>query len=261
MRNWHLIILALFIFQACGPKVELPEGAPALEKTPKLIEKAKAKSMSFKSLNIKGKGRFTENGKGQSFRYEIRIAKDSLIWVDISDPFIGLGVARGFLNKEEVAYYNRLERNYQKGKSENLAQYLGFSFDFEPMMAVLSASFLDWNQNWYQDYQPGKYQLVNYPLKADQIPPAPGSPLISQSLHPKSYRPLEYRFRRPQEGQDMNILLKEYQNFGLYMFPSTLDLTYQEGKKKINIVLEISDLSVDETLSFPFRIPPSYEKL
>lgn len=254
-------ILALALIYGCGPKVDLPEGAPKYYKTAELIKRAKEGSVNFKTMAIKGKGRYEENGKGQGFRFEIRLAKDSLIWLDIADPFLGLKVVRGLIDQQNTTYYNRLERNYQQGSSEALAQQIGFSFDFEPMMGILSASFLSWDQNWYQDYQVGHYQLVNYPLEADQNPPPPSSPLISQNLAPESFRPIAYRFRRPQAGQDMRIELLRYEDFEGLSFPSQINLDFRENNKVIKVDLDIKEVQIDKKLSFPFRIPPGYEKL
>ncbi len=261
MRKTLYIVLLAGLVYSCGPKVKLPEGAPPYLKTEKLIEKAQEGSLDFETLVLKGKGRFEDSKQKQSFRFEIRIAKDSLIWVDVADPFIGIKVARGQLSREKLSFYNRLERNYQEGSSSELAKSLGFSFDFEPMMSVLSASFLEWNQKWYQDYQPGNYQLVNYPLEEGQAPPSSEYPLITQMLSPREYRNLEYHFRRPQNGQDMQIVFSEYKSFDALSFPESLELKYTEAQKNLRIQLEFSDVIINKNLSYPFRIPPSYEKL
>lgn len=261
MYKFLPFLLVMGLLQACGPKIELPEGAPAYIKTNALIKAAKERSLNFNTLSIKGSGRFEEAGKSQSFRFEIRMAKDSLIWVDLADPFLGLKVARGRLSKTELSYYNRLERNYRQGSSEKLAEQMGLSFDFEPMMAILSASFLDWNQNWYQDLVPGKHQLVNYPLEVNQAPPAPNMPLISQGIEANSYRPIDFRIRRNQVGQNISIELLNYQDFEGTDFPSQVNFHYQENQRDIKIELKINSLKLDEALSYPFRIPSSYEKL
>lgn len=256
-----LAFITLLSLQACGPKVQLPEGAPPYLKTKELIEKAEAEALSFENLSIKGKGRYEENGKGQSFRFEIRLVQDSLIWVDIADPFLGLKVARGILSAEEVSYYNRLERNYRQGPADQMANYIGFTFDFKPMMTVLSASFSQWNMKWYQDYQPDVYQLLNYSTEEGAAPPPAGSPLMSQALHPQSFRPLHFKLRRPQSGQNLQIELKDYQAFSDFEFPSLVQMDFQENSKKLMLRLEITDVKRNENQTYPFRIPPSYEKL
>lgn len=257
-----LLFATLFAFiQSCGPKVDLPEGAPPYLKTKELIEKAEAQALDFETLSIKGKGRYEENGKGQSFRFEIRLAQDSLIWVDIADPFLGLKVARGVLSAKEVSYYNRLERNYRQGPTAQLSDYLGFAFDFQPMMTVLSASFSTWDMDWYQDYQPEFYQLHNFSTEEGAAPPAAGLPLMSQMLHAQSFRPVDFKLRRPESGQNLQISLQEYSRFADFDFPTLVEMNFQEAAKKLNLRLEISDVKRNENLSYPFRIPPSYEKL
>ena len=261
MRKLLLSLTVLAFLQGCGPKVDLPEGAPPYLKTKELIEKAEAQALEFETLSIKGKGRYEENGKGQSFRFEIRLAKDSLIWVDIADPFLGLKVARAVLSQQEVSYYNRLERNYRQGPTEQLSNYLGFAFDFAPMMSVLSASFSTWDMDWYQDYQAQFYQLHNFSTEEGAAPPAAGLPLMSQMLHAQSFRPVDFKLRRPESGQNLQIALSNYESFTDFDFPTLVEMNFQEAAKKLNLRLDIADVKRNEKLSYPFRIPPSYEKL
>ena len=260
MRKLSLLLLSLFLVQACTPKVNLPEGAPPYLKTKDLIEKAKAKSLSFKSLKLSGKGRYQTESSRQSFRFEIRMAKDSLIWIDLADPILGLKVARAVLTAEEGAYFNRLDRTFSRGSSAELAQKVGFQFDFKPLMAVLSASFLDGDFEWYQDYQVSYYGLSNLPQTPDQVPPPPGEPQLFQTFDAEYFRPLSYRIARPQFGQNLLIELKEYQDFESTRFPSKIHLEYIE-KSEMVLDLELTSVSVDEKLSYPFRIPNGYEPI
>ncbi len=260
MRKFGLIMMAVLLTQACTPKVNLPEGAPPYIKTKDLIEKLEDSSLAFKTLKLRGKGRYQTESSRQSFRIEIRIAKDSLIWIDLADPILGLKVARGLLSAEEGSYFNRLDRTYSSGSSEELAQKIGFQFDFAPLMAVLSAGFLKDDQQWYQNYQPGFYQLSNVPSEEGQGPPSMGVPQIHQSFEPEFFRPINYRLRRPEQGQNLVIDLKEYQSFEEHRFPSKIHLEYL-SQTELVLDLEVTDLSIDENLSFPFRIPDGYEPI
>lgn len=260
MRKISLALLGLFWLSACNPKVNLPEGAPPYLKTKELLAEVKSKSLVFETLVLKGKGRYQTPSDRQSFRFEIRMAKDSALWIDIADPILGLKVARGLVTKEQTAYYNRLDRSYSQGSSAELAQKIGFQFDFEPLLAVLSASFLDGGFEWYQNYEVQTYGLSNAPSSPDQVPPPPGAPLIWQSFDAKSFRPLSYRISRPEVGQNLIINLQDYQSFEGPTFPKQIHLEYRERSEMI-IDLEITDLNLDQKISFPFRIPDGYEPI
>lgn len=260
MRKISLALIGFLWLSACTPKVNLPEGAPPYLKTKELLEQVKSSSLAFETLVLKGKGRYQSPSDRQSFRFEIRMANDSALWIDIADPILGIKVARGLVTSDETAYYNRLNRSFSKGSSADLAQKIGFQFDFEPLLAVLSASFLDGGFEWYQNYEVQTYGLSNAPSSTEQIPPPPGAPLINQSFDSKSFRPVAYRISRPQAGQNLIINLSEYQDFEGQSFPSQIHLEYQERSEMI-IDLEITGLSLDQKISFPFRIPDGYEPI
>jgi len=260
MRKLLAILFAFAFLSSCTPKVNLPEGAPPYVKTEELLEKIQAGSMDFQTLVLKGKGRFQDSKQKQSFRFEMRIAKDSLIWIDIADPILGLKVARGQINAQETSYYNRLDRTFSSGSSQALAQKIGFQFDFKPLMAILSANRIQWDMPWYQSYQPGHYALVNFPQDSSQALPAAGSPLIEQHFDPSSYRAINYKISRPTEGQNLFVSLENYQDFENLSFPQKVHLEYRDQSELV-IDLEFTKVEIDQKLSFPFRIPKGYEAI
>ena len=112
--NFRLYSISLLLLLAgCGPKRNLPKGSPSFLKDADLWEQIDGSELQFNSLEIKGSGSYTEVGSPKlSFKFTIKVAKDSLIWIDLADPILGLKLVRGILSKEKLAYYNRLERNY-----------------------------------------------------------------------------------------------------------------------------------------------------
>lgn len=252
-------LLLIFLVASCGPKKKLPEGAPAYLKEKALWKAIDENAFTFKALEIKGNGSFNDNkGTKLSFRYTLRVLKDSLIWVDLADPILGLKLVRAQITRDEVAYYNRLDRSYFKGKSSELAANAGFRFDFEPLMAALGANVLRWDQKWSQELIPNYYRLHNYP--SDSMIPMGEVNLIKQDIGSTNFRPQFLELRRPSSGELMQIEFGEYQNFEGSFYPSQIKMRVLSGTDN-NIELNVRSMRINQNFKFPFRIPNDYDAL
>lgn len=250
-------LLVLFL-AACSPKKKLPEGAPSLLSNAKLWENIHSNTLAFETLELKGSGSY-EDSKGTklSFRYTLRALKDSLIWIDLADPILGLKLVRAQITAEEVAYYNRLDRTYFKGNSTELASAAGFSFDFEPLMAIISANVIEWDQEWRQEFIQNYYRLSNYPEDPKKLGPAT---LMKQTLLSESFRPMSFEIDRPGNTESMRVQFEDYKDFENHAYPQKIAISVlKEGVNKIEI--NVRALALNQNPKFPFRIPNNYNAL
>lgn len=247
------------LLTACKPKKDLPEGAPNYLKDKELWSAIKDKALDFEALEISGSGNYSGADTKLSFRFKLRVLKDSLIWVDLADPILGLKIVRGQLSREQVAYYNRLDRSYFKGNSAQLAQDAGFSFDFEPLMAILSANVLEWNMAWQQEYIPAFYALNNYPSDST-APPVGDLSLVRQEVLNEQFRPHYLEVKRPTRGQILQVNYQNYQDFDGILYPGNISIRLVQSSEN-QISLDIKSVEKMTEPRFPFRIPDSYEQL
>lgn len=253
-------LFILLLVAACGPKVKLPAGAPALLSDNALWESIDKQALSYKQLELKGSGRYSDNeGSSLSFRFTLRVQKDSIIWVDLADPILGLKLVRAKLTSQKVSYYNRLDRTYFEGSSEELAQQAGLNFEFEPLMAILSANVLKWQQKWQQNYLPEYYELNNFP-RDSLNPPSGEIQLIRQLIRPQNFRPQYLELKRPSQGEIVQVNYHDYKEFGDIIYPSFVKLRLLQQSDQ-NLELDIRSVERNQNLSFPYRIPNNYDAL
>lgn len=258
--NFRLYSISLLLLLAgCGPKRNLPKGSPSFLKDADLWEQIDGSELQFNSLEIKGSGSYTEVGSPKlSFKFTIKVAKDSLIWIDLADPILGLKLVRGILSKEKLAYYNRLERNYFEGPSTEMAAKLGFNFEFEPLMALLGANVLRWNQDWRQVFVPAYYEFNNYPT--DSLPPTGEINLMRQQIIPANFRPNYLELKKPTSGEILQINYEDYQEMDGSLYPEEINLRVLQSADH-RIELKVRSLKVNPKQSYPFRIPKDYNAL
>tara|TARA_R110002050_G_scaffold245145_1_gene382731 strand:+ start:1576 stop:2361 length:786 start_codon:yes stop_codon:yes gene_type:complete len=256
-RALSLLILSVLVV-SCGLKRNLPKGAPRYLKLPKLEEKIQAEAFQYERLSIKGKGRVQSASINQSFRYEIRIIKDSLIWVDIADPFIGLKIARGILSPQGFSYYNRLERKYSQGDPKSMASKLGIEFQFAPLMAALGANYWQMKGERFQAFIADAYLIHNYDPSGKVQSVEAQSEFVNQEINSALYRPNYLEIKQPTAGKTFRVKYRDYQDFKDFKFPSQVEIEFLSSEST-RVILDIKSVEKSDKLSTPYSIPSQYD--
>lgn len=262
------ILLVAFLFSACKSSKNLPEGAPAVIKRKALDEEMAAAKNTYNTLRLLGTGHFDDGKTSQSFRLEVRIAHDSLIWLDVADPILGIKVARAVVYKDSVAFVNRLEKEYFTGRVADLQRKFKLEFGFETLQGILSANMLfAISKDFELYYRPGAYLLSDFnpDPKGEQegMEKYFGKTVFQQVyVDTKNYKPATQVQREPAFGKSYvveNENLKTFED-GL-VYPENISITYTQNEAT-KVKIEAKKVSKNEDgLNFPFNIPSSYAKM
>ena len=246
----------------------MPEGAPAAIKLKQLNEQINAAENQFNTLHIVGTGNYSNDKDGQSFRLEIRILYDSLIWVDIADPLIGIKVARAIIYKDSVAFMNRLEKEYFTGNVGALQQRFKLDFGFETLQSILGGNtlFVLDDKEFELFYKPGAYLLSDFnpDPKGEQegMEKYFGKEKFRQAyIDPTTFKPALQVQTEPAFGKSYTVENKDIKAIGSVKYPETIALSYTQNETT-NVRIDVKKVGVDESgLNFPFNIPSSYAKM
>lgn len=258
MKTIVRTVCLLLVVSACGPKENLPEGAPSYLEKAEFLEKVNQARFNFKRLRLSGKGVFESESDRQSFRFDIRMLNDSLIWVSISDPLLGIGIARGLVTPSEVSYYNTLDKGYYQGSPQGLQKSLGFNFAFQNLFPLLSA-----NAPKFEDltlrHVPGAYLIMNFD-PSGQKPPSPTQEAFSEVyISPDSFRPTRVEIKEPVNSRSYSATYGSYRAGEEALFPEKITLAYR-AENCGSIELNINRVEVNGAFGFPYSIPSGYEQ-
>ena len=262
MKKLLLITTIAVLISSCGSTKNIPAGAPPKVKDKELREKSEAAQNQFRSLEVRANGHFEDNQTSQGFRVQVRILKDSLVWVDIADPILGIKVARAVIYRDSVAFVNRLQKEYYTGPLDQLQQKLNMNFGFEVVQAILSANLtFETTKNYETYYQPGYYVL------ADHIPGNEGNREASTNekfhevfLDPVYFKPAKQKLEEPGLNRKYEILFQGVKPANGMLYPDEIRITYTQ-KSPVVLKLEIRDVEKDKALNYPFSIPAGYDKM
>ena len=247
-KHYLLLICLATLFYSC--KREL-SGTTATNKRNKL----ELQEFNFEYLKGKAKVNYLENNERQNVRANIRIKKDSVIWIQ----FAGVGGIEGGrvlitadsltmidrINKEFLSYgYDELADKYKFDISYKLIESmiignLPFSFDKKDKVSRQSDFFLIKQKS-------DIHSVENYVSRSTQR-------LEKVSIEQAATR------------NTLNLLYKDFNMVNKVPFPftSSATLKYNDKNKtlftEINMAFSKAEIP-DKPLKFPFNIPQKYAR-
>ena len=241
---------------------EVPTGDVVVLSPDSLFRKFYSSDAPIRWFSAKVSANTDINKQTNSFSANLRIKKDSAIWMSIS-PALGIEVARALITPDSLKFINRLSGTYFKGDYRFLNNLLQIEVNFKMVESILLG-------NAYLHYSVENYlgateneELILSTLKKRKIrreSELETPQILTQEIW---YSPLKGKIVR-MEMQDYRPVRKftvNYLNFeevdDLRM-PNKLTVVAQAAKL-VNIDLEYSRMTVNKELNLPFNIPDNYE--
>jgi hypothetical protein len=260
-----LILLApLLIFESCSPTRKVMKAPIKEEGAEFLFSKLKEKQLKFNWFSAKFSADYTNKGKENSFSGQIRIRKDSLIWISLT-PMLGIEAVRLMISRDSVKMINRLNDTYFLGDYEYVNRFLNANIDYDLLQAFLLGNDLEF-------YEEGKFRAAvddgAYKLSTSERRKLKKFVRSSQEnlkifIQNIWLDPVTFKITRTdvKEIRRDNIKLEStYGDFELLegqLFPRKMNYTIW-ADNTIRVKADFSKMTIDIPLQFPFKIPGSY---
>ncbi len=243
------LLLAATALGGCNRK--LVPGATKSIPTRPVPEAVRATNLDFRFLSAKGKAQFEQ----QSGNLNIRIRKDSVIWISAS--LVGFEGFRAYITQDSVQVLDKLHREYYSGDYAYLSKRLNVPVTFEMMQALLLGNYLApvSDQTVPKVSTETSTQKINYEqagLLVEQLVDLGKNRMQQLAVH---------------DSTTQNKVTVDYSDFrALERNPSpfayTATVKLQQGQTAPS-TLTITYRTVDvdkERLQFPFSIPKGYAR-
>ena len=247
MNNRFWVFLFLIIASSCSRKVTVTD--------PNFLEKNKLEFAipEFEYLNTKTRIRFKDAGRNVSTSANIRIKKDSIIWMSLT-PFLGIEVARAMITQDSMVLMNRLTREYIVYDFKSLSE----KFQFEISFALIQSMILG--------NMPLEYQELNEIVSSKHyyIVKQKSGPYFIENYFSRELMKLQ-KVEVSEASKKKNRMVLEFDNhqqvesFSI-PFHSLISLDYEQGDELISTEINIKHgrAELASALRFPFEIPSRY---
>lgn len=234
-----------------------------------LVREMKKAELNFDTFSAKAKASVTiGKGNATNFTAQIRIKKDSLIWLSVSAT-IGIEVARVMITPDSVFFFNRLQKNYFTGQTSMLSELFQTNLDYDMLQSLLIGNDLSYYENigFKASIDRLEYKLTaaNRQKVKKEIKKSENQSLYVQHiwLNPDNFKISQINIKEYAEYIDNRTLSVSYGNFvpvDAQRVPSSLQMNLNSDQN-IQLKLSYSNMNIDEKLSFPFKIPDKYSKI
>jgi hypothetical protein len=270
MRFAFLFFLSLFIFESCKhqQKIVLNSGKCLLnyKNAKTLSSNLKINEFNFDRLNAKLAVEALVDSTSESFTVNLRIKRDSIIWMSISK--LGIEGARILITKDSVKFTNSISKKYFRGDFAYISQMLNTELDFEILQSLLignSVTFYDEEEKLKPGVNDCQYTLGTIRKKKLRRVMEKGKelkePVQSIYLIPETYKISRILFYDFNPDRSLDAHYGEFEKVdSLQWFPQKMNYVIK-AQKNISIDIKYSKVSLNAEQTFPFKIPNNYEPI
>ncbi|MBB6004202.1 DUF4292 domain-containing protein [Arcicella rosea] len=277
MKHYSLILLAFTFFIASCKRqhisktsdtqvidsLKLAESKPANDSlvtqpviTPEVVvtettdeEKVKIDEIDFKYLKAKAKVSYKSAKDNQSFTVDIRVRKDSLIWMNVSA--FGITVATALFNDSLVKLYDKYHGEYKEYSYSSFAEKFNFNVNYDILQALVVGN-RPFKKNKSRVTRSNEYYL----LKQQE------NKVLIDNYIGENKKLKKILLTQEDTSNKLTLDFDDFTTLNQFLFPQssliTLDYQSKEDQKMYQTLVNIKHTKVellDTPLEFPFRVP------
>lgn len=252
-RIQYILLVGIFlnILVACkSSKAIVSNGEATNISAKKIIKNHYKNALNFNTLRGKLRVKYDDGKQSEGFTLSLRMKKDEAIWLSAK-----LSIVKVYITPSKVSFYNRLDNTYFEGDFSLISRFIGTDLNFEKVQNLLlgDALFNLKSERFQSEIQDKAYQLT--PKK--QLALFERLFLIS----PSHFKIMQERFVQASENRTLTIQYPEYQDVAQQIVPKKLVVKADEPKKQTTIDVEYKNISLNEKVRFPFKIPNGFKAI
>jgi hypothetical protein len=222
---------------------------------------------NFVYLDTKFSMSYTQGKKTTDLKGQLRIKNDSITWISFS-PALGIEAARITLTNDSIKFVNRLNKTFFIGRYNLIDSLIKTTIDYSILQAMLVGNDLtQYDVNKFKStIDEGLYKItiqerrkIKRYLLADETTPS----ILVQNiwLDPETFKIKLVELKElDSDGNKLKVYYNEFQVVDGQLFPGKIKIEIS-SKEQITIDVNFGKVQSSEPLSFPFKIPPKYDKL
>ena len=256
-KTWLIYSMIFFLLVSCGKKTVGTSSAP-------VPDELAIENIDFDYLTSSSKIRYSNDNQNVSATANIRIKKDSVIWISVT-PGFGIEAARGLVTRDSLVFINRLDKEYSSYSFQELSDKFNFDINYDLLQAVLIG---DMPRALTSEDQVKK-QADHFLVRQQEGPLTIDNFIDARLMKVDRVAVIDETNRDPRSGKrTKNTLNLQYEDFKRLddqwlPFKNVVSLDYRsQGQKRrtqIDIQYKKANI-VEEELRFPFSIPDKYAR-
>jgi len=254
------------ILGACSAKRHVIKEPLKEARSTYLLEELANSELQFDWFTAKFSIDYIYDKKLTEFRGQIRIRKDSIIWLSFS-PALGIEMARLKITTDSVFFMNRLNKTYLCGDYRFINDFLQTNIDFDILQSIIIG-------NDFQFYEKSKFRasIDNKEYKLSTTERRKLKKFVKSDetdakafyqniwLNPETFKITRVTLKEITKDKKLDAYYSNFKEHEGQLFP--FDIVFEiMADEKIVVKVDYSRIRIDEPTSFPYTIPSKYDKI
>jgi|AntAceMinimDraft_17_1070374.scaffolds.fasta_scaffold01013_3 hypothetical protein len=234
-----------------------------------LFEKLKKNEFQFDWFSAKFSADFEEINKKKIFvRGQIRIKKDSVIWISISS--LGLEIVRFYITNDVIRFIDRYNSTYIVADFNYFNNLFDINMDFDILQSLIVGNDFSYYENnkfkAHIDNKQYKLSTVNRRKLKKYIKNNNEKSIVlvqDMWLNPESFKITNMTIKEIKKNQKFKIIYSDFNQIQNKYLPNQINFNIFNIKDEriTKISLKYSKITLNKPLTFPFKIPKKYTKM
>jgi hypothetical protein len=242
-----LFCVSALILQSCSKRA-------VTTKVPAPSRNIAIEEIDFEYFHGKARINIRDDKKEKDLKANIRIRKDSVIWMDIS--VVGLSGARALINHDSITIRSNVDKEYFVFEFSELSKRFNFEIDYHLVQAALLGNLLYDRRPEDKVSTDGTFTVLEQLI---------GTTVLKNYINTASTKLERVELKENNTNNSLSVNYSNFQNVGPKVFPynGVISILYKTPGGVINntITFEYNKAEVgDRELRFPFNIPRKYER-
>lgn len=269
MKNKHCLLFLILIsigvgMMSCKSSKKLSEGPTSVESPDVLFTHLKQKEFKFDSFEARLNISYKENRKYLDFKGQVRIVKDSVIWISFNQD-LGIEIARLLITQDSVKFLDRLHKTYLITDYDFINNFLKTNIDFGILQSILLGNDFEYYENaTFKSAVDGQYYKLSTgerrKLKKNVRSTSDADRVFLQSiwLNPNTFKIERLKMKElTKDSKKLSAEYSDFENFNGQLFSTTVNYLV-EAADAISVEVDYNRIILNEKMNFPFKIPSKY---
>jgi len=259
VRSFFILGFFIFLVSGCGlmgviennTAMKEPARRKMMDAVSELRLSSKINSSKSAFVRLKGSGEIASDQQKNKVRldFRIKLQDPSELWLDISDPFMGIKLARVLATNESVKGYANIINKYTDVSTSRIRQ-LGIPLNVKDIINIFLGKAFAWPEDFLltnMDFSSEIWSL-NFPARRDNLLGEVTLEFSSENDH----KLISQKFEIIHESIIFQINYRDEGSFDLIILTPKINGTLNfKAKSKKSL----------ESLEFPFNIPSHHARM
>jgi len=229
-----------------------------------VFDSVMAHEFSFEWLSLKASVEYTAQNETESFDVNLRVRKDSAIWISIT-PLLGIEAVRVLVTHDNMQILDRVHKTYTVRDFDYLDDFLKARLNYEIIQAVLVGNYFPYlkNEKLKSVYEEDSCTILSTlnkrKLRRAMEDKDPNKPVIQDFWVSSAYRITRSRMEDDKLNRSLEATYSNFTEAGNKLMPGNILVTLT-ASKPVTIKVEYSKITAGEPVSIPFSVPDRYER-